>query len=68
MTESPNPPALDARTGAPIPIDRTAYHVILGDGLAQWCLDCDNAVRLARQLLDNVDAIDNIKRRPTVQP
>lgn len=26
------PPALDARTGAPIPIDRTAYHVILGDG------------------------------------
>ncbi len=60
-TEStPNhPPALDARTGAPIPIDRTTYHVILGDGLAQWCLDCDNAVRLARLLLDNVDAIDN---------
>ena len=35
MTTAPTPPpAVDAMTGAPVPIDRTRYHVILGDGLA----------------------------------
>lgn len=74
MTTNPKPepiPPFDALTGDVIPVYRTERHIVLGDGLAQWWLNCDNALRLARALLDNVDAIDNADDNAeprTVQP